>query len=54
MNDVNLKTERINLRPISENDIKNIHNLHSLAETDKFNTLGIPNNIRETEIIVEK
>ena len=54
MNDVNFKTERLNLRPISENDIKNIHNLHSLAETDKFNTLGIPNNISETEIIVEK
>ena len=54
MNDVNFKTERLNLRPISENDIKNIHKLHSLAETDKYNTLGIPNNIRETEIIVEK
>ena len=54
MNNVNLKTERLNLRPISENDIENIHKLHSLAETDKFNTLGIPDNITETKIIVEK
>jgi RimJ/RimL family protein N-acetyltransferase len=53
MNIINLKTERLNLRPISENDINNIHKLHSLPETDKFNTLGIPNSIRETEIIVE-
>ncbi len=54
MNIVNLKTERLNLRPISENDIGNIHKLHSLEETDKYNTLGIPNNITETKIIVEK
>ena len=54
MNSENLKTERLNLRPISESDIENIHKLHSLAETDKFNTLGIPNNITETKIIVEK
>ena len=53
MNNVNLKTERLNLRPISENDVENIHKLHSLAETDKFNTLGIPNDITETKIIVE-
>ncbi len=54
MNNVKFKTERLNLRPISEQDIENIHKLHSLAETDKFNTLGIPKNITETRIIVEK
>ena len=54
MNNLNLKTERLNLEPISEKDIENIHKLHSLVETDKFNTLGIPKNITETEIIVEK
>ena len=53
MNTINLKTERLNLKPISENDINNIHKLHSLPETDKFNTLGIPKSILETEIIVE-
>ncbi|MBK8872410.1 MAG: GNAT family N-acetyltransferase [Bacteroidetes bacterium] len=54
MNNVKFKTERLNLRPISEQDIENIHKLHSLAETDKFNTLGIPKDITETRIIVEK
>ena len=54
MNNLNLKTERLNLKLISEKDIENIHKLHSLTETDKFNTLGIPKNITETEIIVEK
>ena len=53
MNTLTLKTDRLNLRPISENDINNIHKLHSLPETDKFNTLGIPKSSRETEIIVE-
>ena len=48
MNNVKFKTERLNLRPISEQDIENIHKLHSLAETDKFNTLGIPKDITET------
>ncbi|WP_395046166.1 GNAT family N-acetyltransferase [Flavobacterium sp.] len=54
MNKANLKTERLILRPISENDIKNIHKLLCLEETDRFNTSGIPNNIDETKIIVEK
>jgi ribosomal-protein-alanine N-acetyltransferase len=54
MNNINLKTKRLNLRPLSEEDINNIHKLHSLEETDKFNTLGIPKNITETRIIVEK
>lgn len=53
MNNLNLNTERLNLRQISKNDIEKIHKLHSLAETDEFNTLGIPNNINETKIIVE-
>lgn len=54
MNNVHFKTERLTLRPISENDIENIHQLHLLAETDQFNTLGIPNDLKETKMIVEK
>jgi ribosomal-protein-alanine N-acetyltransferase len=54
MNNKYLKTERLNLRPIVENDIEKIHELHSLVETDKFNTLGIPNSIDETKNILEK
>ena len=33
-------------------DINSIHELHSLAETDEFNTLGIPDTIETTEKIV--
>lgn len=53
MTELNFKTERLYIRPISEKDIENIHRLHSLAETDEFNTLGIPKDITETRKIVE-
>jgi RimJ/RimL family protein N-acetyltransferase len=48
----NLGTNRLNLKPISINDLENIHVLHSLPEVDKFNTLGIPKDISETEKII--
>lgn len=48
----NLVTNRLNLKPISIIDLENIHELHSLPETDKFNTLGIPKDISETEKII--
>ncbi len=48
------KTNRLHIRELSFNDIKNVHELHSLPETDEFNTLGIPENIETTEKIVEK
>lgn len=51
--ELNFKTERLYIRPISEHDIENVHHLHSLAETDEFNTLGIPKDIQETRKIVE-
>ena len=50
---MNLKTNRLNLRPLSITDIYKIHELHSLPETDEFNTLGIPENIQITEILVK-
>lgn len=53
MTELNFNTERLYLRPISEKDIENIHHLHSLAETDEFNTLGIPKDMNETREIVE-
>ena len=48
----NLETARLKLSLVSKADLQNIHELHSLPETDKFNTLGIPKNIYETEAIV--
>ncbi len=35
-------------------DLEKIHELHSLPETDQFNTLGIPKNLRQTEMIVSE
>ncbi|WP_431122307.1 GNAT family N-acetyltransferase [Flagellimonas flava] len=49
---VKLKTERLLISPISPTDLEKIHELHSLPETDQFNTLGIPENIEETEQII--
>ncbi len=34
-------------------DLAPIHRLHSLPETDEFNTLGIPKHIDETASIME-
>jgi [ribosomal protein S5]-alanine N-acetyltransferase len=47
-----LQTSRLIFREISTNDLSDIHILLSLPETDKFNTLGIPNSIQETEKII--
>jgi len=47
-----LKTHRLNIRELTFEDIDNVHKLHSLPETDEFNTLGIPENIQTTENIV--
>jgi len=47
------QTERLLISPISLSDLDKIHSLHSLPETDKFNTLGIPENINQTEKIIE-
>lgn len=47
-----LKTDRLNFREVSTEDINNIHELHSLPETDQFNTLGIPESIHATEKII--
>src|SRR4051812_47775629 len=47
-----LQTDRLNFRPVSTGDLINVHELHSLPETDKFNTLGIPETIQETEKII--
>lgn len=50
--DNKLRTKRLLMSLITIADLENIHQLHSLPETDKFNTLGIPENISETESII--
>lgn len=49
-----LQTERLNFRQVSADDINNIHELHSLPETDEFNTLGIPETIQVTEKVINE
>ncbi len=49
-----LKTERLNLRPLLITDLAKIHALHSLPETDAFNTLGIPENIQSTQNLLHQ
>lgn len=44
-----LKTDRITLTELELSDLDNIHELHSLPETDEFNTMGIPEDIGVTE-----
>lgn len=46
------ETPRLILKDVSEQDIAVIHELHSLPETDEFNTLGIPAHIGITRNIV--
>lgn len=53
MNTIHLHTERLSLRPVVIGDLDRIHELHSLEETDRFNTLGIPKDTEETRLICE-
>lgn len=48
-----LKTERLTIKPVTENDIADIFHLQSLEETAKYNTSGIPKSIDETKSTVE-
>lgn len=47
-----LQTERLEIKELSLTDLEDIHQLHSLPETDEFNTLGIPANIQTTEFLL--
>jgi len=49
-----ITTKRLELRPIELRDLDLIHALHSLAQTDEYNTLGIPEDIEATQSIIER
>ena len=49
-----LQTDRLNFKKVSKEDLNDIHELHSLPEIDKFNTLGIPETIHSTEKIINE
>lgn len=52
MNKLEIKTDQLILRLIDWKDVAVIHRLHSIPETDEFNTLGIPENIQQTHEVI--
>ena len=46
-------TQRLILKEITQKDVEIIHQLHSIPEVDEFNTLGIPKNLEETRAIIQ-
>ena len=44
-----LHTKRLAMHELSMSDLADIHHLHSQVETDRYNTLGIPESIQTTE-----
>lgn len=51
---ISLSTQRLVLKPVNSTDLVEIHALHSLPETDEFNTLGVPQNVEETRQILQE
>jgi ribosomal-protein-alanine N-acetyltransferase len=49
-----LQSVRLTLRELLLNDLEKIHELHSLQETDEYNTLGIPDNLEVTKQLVSE
>jgi len=47
------RCDRLVISPITMLDLEKIHALHSLPETDQFNTLGIPESQEETKSIIQ-
>ncbi|XZF16169.1 GNAT family N-acetyltransferase [Chitinophagaceae bacterium MMS25-I14] len=41
------------LRPVAAGDLEDIHALHSLPETDEYNTLGIPADVGVTKQLLD-
>ena len=47
-----LRTVRLKIEELSLTDLNSVHQLHSLAETNEFNTLGVPETIQVTELLL--
>lgn len=47
-----ISTQRLELVEITWDDLPNIHHLHSIAEVDEYNTLGVPNDEEETRELI--
>ena len=49
-----LNTPRLNLTEITWDDLDFIHDLNSRPETDRFNTIGIPENVDITREVIRR
>ncbi|WP_319592300.1 hypothetical protein [uncultured Draconibacterium sp.] len=49
-----LQTERLKLLEIEMEDLDQLHRLHSIPEVDEYNTLGIPESIKDTEQFIQQ
>ncbi len=49
-----ISTDRLILEELKKKNTEAVHQLHSLPETDRYNTLGIPGSIEITEQLVEQ
>ncbi len=49
-----LNSPRLTFKEINRDALQQVHALHSLPETDRFNTLGLPGSITVTENIVNR
>jgi len=47
-----LITEGLLLHEVTINDLKKIQELHLLSDTDRYNTLGIPESVEQTQSLV--
>jgi len=47
-----ITTARLDLIEVTWDDLPDIHHLHSIAEVDEFNTLGLPKDEEETKDII--
>lgn len=48
-----IESQRLLLSLLDSDDLERVHALHLLPETDKYNTLGIPENLEQTEEILK-
>ena len=48
-----IKSKRLEIRFVNISDLKSIHSLLTLPETDKFNTLGLPKNLEVTKSFLD-
>jgi len=50
--DSEIQTERLHLKEITWKHLRQIHDLQSLPEVDRYNTLGIPKTIEDTKNVL--